>query len=207
MRKHKEIYSDTVKFLNENLYVDDLIGSHPSMENVLATSLESVNILQDASMELPEWNTNSKRLHQHWVENGFISNNTKPFEENNIPNKVLGLGWNNSNDTLHFDTRDIINFTAKIVDMEWFVLQSLSRIIDPLHNKNFDFEIMIIMWEGSHEWLLGRFFLKSIYTQILYTYYMYKIFIQSSYNFAVFWNREQKYTHNTCCRHSYQQNT
>ena len=114
LRKYKEIYLDAVKFLNENIYVDDLIGSHPSIENVPATSLESINIFQDASMELYKWNTNSKQLHQHWVKNGVISNNAKPFEENNFPNKVLGLEWTNVDDKLYFDARDIINFVAKM---------------------------------------------------------------------------------------------
>ena len=47
LRKY-EIYLDTVKFLNENIYIDDLIGSHPSIENTLARSLESINIFQNA---------------------------------------------------------------------------------------------------------------------------------------------------------------
>ena len=87
---------------------------------------------------------------------GVISNNTKPFEENNIPNKVLGLEWNNVEDTLYFDARDLINFVAKNVDTKRFVLQTLDRIFDPIGFLGpFTVRIKCLMqsiWSSGLDW-------------------------------------------------------
>ena len=43
LRNYQKIYPDAVKFLNKNIYV--FIESHPSIENAIATSIESMDIL------------------------------------------------------------------------------------------------------------------------------------------------------------------
>ena len=68
-------------------------GSHPSIVKSPDTSLESINIFQDASMELHKQHMNSRKLHpEYWVENDAINDDSKTFEGSNPANKVLGLG-------------------------------------------------------------------------------------------------------------------
>ena len=72
-----------------------------------------------------KWHTNSRQLHELWIKNGIVNEDSKPFEENNLRNKVLGLRWNNLEDTLYFDIRELINFITKSSDTKRFFLQTL----------------------------------------------------------------------------------
>lgn len=84
-----------------------------------------------------------KQLHGLRIENGVIFDCTKSLEERDLPNKVLTLGWNISNDTLHFDARDVTKFVAKI-----FALQVSVRIFDPIgFVRSFADEIKCLMQE------------------------------------------------------------
>ncbi|GFY39623.1 integrase catalytic domain-containing protein [Trichonephila inaurata madagascariensis] len=80
LKKYLEKYTDTVNFLNENIYVADIIGSQPFVNQALTITLEATKILEDASISLHKWQTNSKFLHKAWQDKGVISDENPHFE-------------------------------------------------------------------------------------------------------------------------------
>ncbi|GFS32225.1 uncharacterized protein TNIN_168651 [Trichonephila inaurata madagascariensis] len=92
LKKYLEKYTDTVNFLNENIYVDDIIGSQPFVNQALTITLEATKIFEDASISLHKWQTNSKFLHKAWQDKGVISDENphfETFEKDNLPYRVL----------------------------------------------------------------------------------------------------------------------
>ncbi|GFY18252.1 DUF1758 domain-containing protein [Trichonephila clavipes] len=80
LKKYLEKYTDTVNFLNENIYVDDIIGSQPFVNQALTITLEATKIFEDASISLHKWQTNSKSLHKAWQNKGVILDENPHFE-------------------------------------------------------------------------------------------------------------------------------
>ncbi|GFY73733.1 reverse transcriptase domain-containing protein [Trichonephila inaurata madagascariensis] len=78
LKKYLEKYTDTVNFLNENIYVDDIIESQPIVNQ--AFTLEATKIFEDASISLHKWQTNSKSLHKAWQDKEVISDENPHFE-------------------------------------------------------------------------------------------------------------------------------
>ncbi|GFT02249.1 integrase catalytic domain-containing protein [Trichonephila clavipes] len=93
LKKYSEKYTDTVNFLNENIYVDDIIGSQSFVNQALTITLEATKIFEDDSISLHKWQTNSKSLHKAWQNKGVISDENphfETFEKDNLPKKVFG---------------------------------------------------------------------------------------------------------------------
>jgi len=133
LKKYLNKYPKTVKFLNENIYVDDMIGSVPSVEEALDATLESIHIFEEASMHLHKWRTNSSTLRRLWEEKGITSvENSEIFGGENLPYKVLGIAWNSFDDVLYFDVESLLSFLSKKVFTKRFILQAISRVYDPL---------------------------------------------------------------------------
>ncbi|GFR00909.1 integrase catalytic domain-containing protein [Trichonephila clavata] len=132
LKKYSEKYTDTVNFLNENIYVDDILGSQPLVNQALTITLEAIKIFEDASIPLHKWQTNSKSLHKTWEDNGVISdeNPLATFDKDNLPYKVLGIAWNSREDFLYFDIKGLFDFVSKRIDTKRFILQALDRILD-----------------------------------------------------------------------------
>ncbi|GFU14448.1 hypothetical protein TNCV_4866991 [Trichonephila clavipes] len=57
-------FPDTFNHLNQSLYVDDFLRGNVSVQAALTTCIESKQILEDASMDLRKWRTNSSELNQ-----------------------------------------------------------------------------------------------------------------------------------------------
>ncbi|GFR26348.1 integrase catalytic domain-containing protein [Trichonephila clavata] len=64
LKKYLEKYTNTVDFLNENIYVDDIIESRLFLYQALTITLEVIKIFEDASISLHKGQTNSKSLHK-----------------------------------------------------------------------------------------------------------------------------------------------
>ncbi|GFY61944.1 integrase catalytic domain-containing protein [Trichonephila inaurata madagascariensis] len=156
LKKYLEKYTDTVNFLNENIYVDNIIGSQLIVNQALTITLEATKIFEDASISLHKWQTNSKSLHKAWQDKGVISDENphfETFEKDNLPYKVLGIAWNSREDFLYFDIKGSIDFVSKRVDTKRFILQVLSRIFDPIGFLGpFTLRIKHLM---QKVWLLG----------------------------------------------------
>ncbi|GFU22912.1 uncharacterized protein TNCV_4270741 [Trichonephila clavipes] len=64
LKKYVDIFPDTFNYLNQSLYVDDFLCGNVSVQAALTTCIESKQILEDASMDLRKWRTNSSELNQ-----------------------------------------------------------------------------------------------------------------------------------------------
>ncbi|GFU43695.1 uncharacterized protein TNCV_1092911 [Trichonephila clavipes] len=64
LKKYVDIFPDTFNHLNQSLYVDDFLCGNVSVHAALTTCIESKQILEDASMDLRKWRTNSSELNQ-----------------------------------------------------------------------------------------------------------------------------------------------
>ncbi|GFV01937.1 integrase catalytic domain-containing protein [Trichonephila clavipes] len=64
LKKYVDIFPDTFNHLNQTLYVDDFLCGNVSVQAALTTCIESKQILEDASMDLRKWRTNSSELNQ-----------------------------------------------------------------------------------------------------------------------------------------------
>ncbi|GFV50707.1 integrase catalytic domain-containing protein [Trichonephila clavipes] len=64
LKKYVDIFPDTFNHLNQSLYVDDFLCGNVSVQAALTTCIESKQILEDASMDLRKWRTNSFELNQ-----------------------------------------------------------------------------------------------------------------------------------------------
>jgi len=78
-------YPTTVNILRSNVYVDDVIVSHESSVQIQSTINDMAEIFSSMSMRLHKWNSNT-----------VLDN----FSNYSDESKVLGLVWNNINDTL-----------------------------------------------------------------------------------------------------------
>ncbi|XP_054711322.1 uncharacterized protein LOC129220912 [Uloborus diversus] len=132
-KKYKQLYPETVSILENNVYVDDVILSRDTVREALTTSLETIHIFKEASMQLHKWHTNSRELHELWKKEGIISNaNFQISDAENTSLKVLGMAWDNSRDLLYFDIRSLLSFLSKPIETKRFILQVLGRIFDPI---------------------------------------------------------------------------
>ncbi|XP_054706720.1 uncharacterized protein LOC129216531 [Uloborus diversus] len=133
LKQYTEKYPVTTKFLNDNIYVDDIIGSHASVDEALSHTLESISIFEDANLSLHKWRTNSKTLLELWKKHGVISSDyAEPLKEENMTYKVLGIPWDNLKDILYFDVGDLVKFVSRGTDIKRYVLQVLGHIFDPI---------------------------------------------------------------------------
>ncbi|GFS88985.1 integrase catalytic domain-containing protein [Trichonephila clavipes] len=64
LKKYVDIFPDTFNHLNQSLYVDDFLCGNVSVQAALTTCIESKQILEDASMDLRKWRSNSSELNQ-----------------------------------------------------------------------------------------------------------------------------------------------
>ncbi|GFV98653.1 uncharacterized protein TNCV_1453391 [Trichonephila clavipes] len=77
-----------------SLYVDDFLCGNVSVQAALTTCIESKQILEDASMDLRKWRTNSSELNQRLKNLKFEVDEHKESLNTLIASKVLGVGWN-----------------------------------------------------------------------------------------------------------------
>ncbi|GFX33585.1 uncharacterized protein TNCV_1932521 [Trichonephila clavipes] len=79
---------------DNSLYVDDFLCGNVSVQAALTTCIESKQILEDASMDLRKWRTNSSELNQRLKNLNFEVDEHKGSLNTLIASKVLGVGWN-----------------------------------------------------------------------------------------------------------------
>ncbi|GFX76350.1 DUF1758 domain-containing protein [Trichonephila clavipes] len=70
-KKYKEQYPHTFELLNSSIYVDDLICGQNDVSDALRTTLECLQIFNDAGVLLRKWRTNSKQLNFLWQQVGL----------------------------------------------------------------------------------------------------------------------------------------
>lgn len=151
IKKYAKEYPDSFNMLNTSLYVDDLYFGADTVENASRLTSDAVNILQDASMNLRKFNSNSKGLKDVWYENKILLNNS------HAPAKILGLEWNSDEDLIKLDTKTLKD---SLVDQDCCtkrtLLQTAARIYDPVgFISPFIIRIKLILqdtWIKGLEW-------------------------------------------------------
>ncbi|GFT30492.1 uncharacterized protein TNCV_2377741 [Trichonephila clavipes] len=116
LKKYLDIFPDTFNHLNQSMYVDDFLCGNVSVQAALTTCIESKQILEDASMDLRKWRTNSSELNQRLKNLNFEVDEHKESLNTLIASKVLGVGWNEKSDTFYFDSSDLGTFLSKRIN-------------------------------------------------------------------------------------------
>eukprot|EP00795_Rhopilema_esculentum_P017883 gene17883-biopygen2028 len=105
--------ASTLEMLRENTYVDNLMCTGMSIEELQRFKGEATEILEDAKFQIHKWESNIESLESENMEN---------------PSKILGHVWNKEEDTLMVP----INKGEEDKVSENTVLRQLARIYDPL---------------------------------------------------------------------------
>ncbi|GFS89674.1 uncharacterized protein TNCV_3787161 [Trichonephila clavipes] len=131
LKKYVDIFPDTFNHLNQSLYVDDFLCGNDSVQAALTTCIESKQILEDATMDLRKWRTNSSELNQRLKILNFEVDEHKESLNTLVASKVLGVGWNEKSDTFYFDSSDLGTFISKRINTKRYLLQAAGRLFDP----------------------------------------------------------------------------
>ncbi|GBM08426.1 hypothetical protein AVEN_240591-1, partial [Araneus ventricosus] len=147
LKKYEHLYKRTCAVLNE-LYVDNLITGAYCIEEAALISKEATGILSEANMNLRQWTTNSPPLLEMWNETDLECRQS----DSDIPLKVLGLIWDNKNDTLKIALNQMQQLSDKIATKR-VVLSACGMLFDPLGLLTpFTVRIKLLMqqlWEGG----------------------------------------------------------
>ena len=125
----KEEFSKEVEEIKRRKHVDDVFLGGETTEEVQHLKQTSVEIFSRASFKLHKWHSNRKELVKEELddsesEESFTKQQLKSKESGT---KLLGLGWNESEDTI------FISFEKKDSEpTKRGVLQTLASIYDPL---------------------------------------------------------------------------
>ena len=122
---YKELYPELVRKLLQSFYVDDMVTGVDSKEEGINLIQQSYEIMNDASMVLSKWNTNSKPI---------LKQSCPPVNENLAEDtcKILGLIWNTLSDEFIFDFQSLLIFYQKLQPSKRTILRVIQKIYDPL---------------------------------------------------------------------------
>ncbi|GFX30669.1 DUF1758 domain-containing protein [Trichonephila clavipes] len=132
-KKYKEQYPHTFEFLNSSIYVDDLICGRNNVPDALRTTLECLQIFNDAVMLLRKCRSNSIQLNLLWQQDDV----EMEFSETSAIDlrpliKVLRLAWDPEKDLIYFDPKDLLKFLSRRGESKRFILDVVGRIFDPI---------------------------------------------------------------------------
>ena len=124
LRKHTEQYIDDEDFVTktcDSLYVDDVSGGDEDQDaSMHYTKLKTR--FQTANFNFRKWRTNDDELRS------LISNDDKTH----APEKILGVKWDEFEDTLIFDLQEICNISTSSTITKRTMLKTLASFFDPL---------------------------------------------------------------------------
>ncbi|GBM93008.1 hypothetical protein AVEN_178280-1 [Araneus ventricosus] len=126
IKKYKEKHPLAYEMLNESLYVDDLFYGSSTIQDAFTLSSDAVSILKDANMR--KFDTNSKELKNVWL-NSNSDIKTNEHSDNHL--KVLGLVWNNLDDTLGIDSHSLLSNLNENECTKRNVLHTAAKLFDP----------------------------------------------------------------------------
>ncbi|GIY55527.1 reverse transcriptase [Caerostris darwini] len=150
--KYSETNKSCFEMLNGSLYADDLCHGADDVETAFNLSSDAVSILSDASFNLGKLHTNSKQLHDLWIQNVLCEENS--FEKDNKL-KVLGLVWNLEEDMLRVDVTSLLESLKFLENTKRSVLSTAAKVFDPVGFLSpFVVRIKRLMqiWERGLDW-------------------------------------------------------
>ena len=120
-------YPDAVNEIRKSLYVDDLLSGGPTIEKAKKLKGEATEIFADAKFKLHKWHSNRKELETACedYEPSFAKEQLENTQARG-PCKLLGVGWDKVEDTLH------VCFPATPAEqMKRGILTNLAKVYDP----------------------------------------------------------------------------
>ncbi|XP_064470081.1 uncharacterized protein LOC135384827 [Ornithodoros turicata] len=143
-------YTPTASLLASHFYVDDLVVGLDTVEEALTLYHQARQILRAASMKLVKWTSNCAPLRSTFEADGTTSASDTSLK------KVLGLVWDVDTDELRYSLKSISEFLEKRTDTKRCVLQTASRVYDPLgYIAPFVITIKILLqriWLSKIQW-------------------------------------------------------
>ncbi|GIX94899.1 reverse transcriptase [Caerostris darwini] len=127
--KYSETNKSCFEMLNGSLNADDLCHGADDVESAFNVSSDAVSILSDASFNLRKLHTNSKQLHDLWIQNGLCEENS--FEKDNKL-KVLELVWNLEEDMLRVEVTSLLESFKFLENTKRSVLSTAAKVFDPV---------------------------------------------------------------------------
>ena len=136
-------YTDVVKKLILNLYVDDSTNSFDTVETAMEFYEKSKSFLKEANFDLRKWDTNSFELKKFIDSNGNNSrsdmdiSDSETYVENlhgssSVYRKVLGLNWDTGVDDFIFGFENILRTAEKLDITKRNILRVAAMFFDPL---------------------------------------------------------------------------
>ena len=126
LKQYEEENPKVVRTIRECLYVDDFISGADSSGAAEELCVKAREIMASAGMDLCKWKTNSPELQQKW------SQERQEQGKDSTPLKVLGLVWKSETDEFVFEMAEVINYVKDKRLTKRAVLQTASRIFDPI---------------------------------------------------------------------------
>ena len=136
-------YTDIVKKLLLNLYVDDSTNSFDTIETAIEFYEKSKSCLKEANFELRKWATNSFEMKKLIDSNENNSRSKMDISESetyvenlfgssSVYRKVLGLNWDTGADDFIFDFENICRTAEKLDVTKRNILRIAAVFFDPL---------------------------------------------------------------------------
>ena len=137
--------SPAAEMLRRDLYVDNILSSLETEDDVLRFFYESRDLMSKAGFNLRSWTSNSSQLRALAT--------SENVHDSDISAKVLGMRWNPESDTLKFPRHSLIipeDITKRLI------LQESSKIFDPLGLLSpVSVRAKLLMqdlWKGKYTW-------------------------------------------------------
>ena len=109
----------------QSFYVDDMMSGADDEEQAIELANQSYNLMNEASMQLSKWLTNSPQV----LQNSNIPQEKQSVEQNV---KVLGVLWNTISDEFQYKMQTIIELSENLKPTKRSVLRIVQKIYDPL---------------------------------------------------------------------------
>ena len=121
-------FPNVVKFISENMYVDDALFGADSIQESIDISRKFSDCLKVGGFPLTKWSVNSSKLLSHipsdWLE-------INPNESQNLTKdqKLIGILWNSNSDILSFSVKSHSEFEPVTKRK---LLSMIARLYNPL---------------------------------------------------------------------------
>ena len=130
LRRHLQQYEesdrDLVSVLQRDIYCDDLITSVDTQEEAQTLSERTVDIFEDARMNMRKWTVSQS------AEASSSSQNRVLGAHPDTACKVLGINWDPNVDKLVFETRKFVELATEAPETKRSILRMSARFFDPL---------------------------------------------------------------------------
>ena len=123
IRKHAEQYDFDHEFVEKvinSFYADDFSGGANTLDDVYEFFKKLKLLFIEGAFHLRKWRTNEPNLQK------LIG------DENLSSSKILGIIWNEKNDTLSFQFQEICNLAQNLKPTKRNILKILSMFYDPI---------------------------------------------------------------------------